>query len=381
MVGAGDRAVRQLVIERARENARRRGFADAAHAGEDPGLRNAAGLERVRDRAHHGVLTDQVVEGRRPVFARQNAVGSGWCCRVVHCSDQISPDRAQRNPGAAYERLDRPGFRSAQSGLTNPRCEGWEADERPEPRSLGLLPSGPDPVGEWLVHRQPPGPISAAGGGKASQPGGRHARLCGNQARGGNVRGRVVPSPSAATLIPFRSCDLALSRLLVMNDADFPWLILVPRRVGASELIDLGLEQAALIGEISRVIACAQGGDRMRQTNVAAIGNVVPQLHIHIVARRKDDPLWPKPVWGAAAGRADQGEMARFAMPSGAGSACRNCASVAPRHCISGRHRIRRATRPGMRCCRCRNARARQTDIALNCAQRRGEMVFLGAGA
>jgi len=44
----------------------------------------------------------------------------------------------------------------------------WEADERPEPRSLGLLPSGPDPVGEWLVHRQPPGLISAAGRQKAS---------------------------------------------------------------------------------------------------------------------------------------------------------------------------------------------------------------------
>ncbi len=82
---AGDRAVRQLVIERARQNARRRGLADAAHAGEDPGLRDAARLERVRDRAHHGVLADQVVERRRPVFARQHAVGCGGCRCVVHC--------------------------------------------------------------------------------------------------------------------------------------------------------------------------------------------------------------------------------------------------------------------------------------------------------
>ena len=74
----GDRAVRQFVIERAGEDARRRGLADAAHAGEDPGLRNASGLEAVRDRAHHGVLADQIVEGRGPVFARQHAVGCWW---------------------------------------------------------------------------------------------------------------------------------------------------------------------------------------------------------------------------------------------------------------------------------------------------------------
>ena len=75
----GDRAVGQFVIERAGEDARRRGLADAAHPGEDPGLRDAAELERVRDGAHHGVLTDQVAERRRPVFARQHAVGGGWC--------------------------------------------------------------------------------------------------------------------------------------------------------------------------------------------------------------------------------------------------------------------------------------------------------------
>ena len=70
------RAVRQLVIERARQDARGRRLADAAHAGEDPGLRDAAALERVGDRAHHRVLADQVVEGRGPVFARQHAVGA-----------------------------------------------------------------------------------------------------------------------------------------------------------------------------------------------------------------------------------------------------------------------------------------------------------------
>ena len=79
----GDRAVRQFVIERARQNARRRGLADAAHAGENPGLRNAAGLERVRDRTHHGVLADQIVERGRPVFARQHAIRSGFGRGVV----------------------------------------------------------------------------------------------------------------------------------------------------------------------------------------------------------------------------------------------------------------------------------------------------------
>ena len=65
---------RAFVIERARKNACGGRFADPAHAGQNPGLRNAAGLECVRDRAHHGVLPDQVVEGCRPVFAREHAV-------------------------------------------------------------------------------------------------------------------------------------------------------------------------------------------------------------------------------------------------------------------------------------------------------------------
>jgi diadenosine tetraphosphate (Ap4A) HIT family hydrolase len=94
-------------------------------------------------------------------------------------------------------------------------------------------------------------------------------------------------------------CDLPLSRLLVMNDANFPWLILVPRRVGVSEMIDLGAEQALLMDEISRVSRALKDETLCDKLNVAAIGNVVPQLHIHVVARRKDDAAWPKPVWGA----------------------------------------------------------------------------------
>ena len=93
--------------------------------------------------------------------------------------------------------------------------------------------------------------------------------------------------------------ELALSCLLVMNDANFPWLILVPRRAGVSEIIDLGAEQSALMDELALVSQALKDETRCDKLNVAAIGNMVPQLHIHIVARRKDDAVWPKPVWGA----------------------------------------------------------------------------------
>jgi diadenosine tetraphosphate (Ap4A) HIT family hydrolase len=109
-------------------------------------------------------------------------------------------------------------------------------------------------------------------------------------------------------------CDLALSRLLLMNDANFPWLILVPRRAGVSEIIDLGDEQPLLMDEISKVSRALKEETRCDKLNVAAIGNMVPQLHIHVVARRKDDAVWPKPVWGAIPARPYEAQaMQRFA--------------------------------------------------------------------
>ena len=99
-------------------------------------------------------------------------------------------------------------------------------------------------------------------------------------------------------------CDLALSRVLVMNDANFPWLIVVPRRAGATEIIDLGVEQPLLMNDLALVSRALKDETRCDKLNIAAIGNVVPQLHIHIVARRKDDALWPRPIWGAAPPRA-----------------------------------------------------------------------------
>jgi diadenosine tetraphosphate (Ap4A) HIT family hydrolase len=99
--------------------------------------------------------------------------------------------------------------------------------------------------------------------------------------------------------------DLPLSRLLVNNDANYPWLLLVPRRPDAREIIDLGeKDQLQLMIEIAHTSRALKDITACHKLNVAAIGNVVPQLHVHIIARRRDDPAWPKPVWGTAPARA-----------------------------------------------------------------------------
>ena len=94
--------------------------------------------------------------------------------------------------------------------------------------------------------------------------------------------------------------DFPLCRLLLMNDAHYPWFILVPRRAGAREIYELAEpDQQQLLresGALSRAVMAAFGGDKL---NVAALGNVVPQLHVHHVVRSARDPAWPKPVWGA----------------------------------------------------------------------------------
>ena len=98
--------------------------------------------------------------------------------------------------------------------------------------------------------------------------------------------------------------DLTLSRLLAMNDMTYPWVVLVPRRLNAVEIMDLAEpEQSRLMSEIAAVSAALKRLTGCDKLNVAAIGNVVPQLHVHIVARRRDDPAWPRPVWGAAPAR------------------------------------------------------------------------------
>lgn len=95
--------------------------------------------------------------------------------------------------------------------------------------------------------------------------------------------------------------DLPLSRLLLMNDANFPWLILVPRRTGAVEILDLDeTGRRQLVDEIALVSGALKQVTQCDKLNVAALGNVVPQLHVHVIARRTTDRAWPRPVWGVA---------------------------------------------------------------------------------
>jgi diadenosine tetraphosphate (Ap4A) HIT family hydrolase len=107
--------------------------------------------------------------------------------------------------------------------------------------------------------------------------------------------------------------ELALSRVLAVNAADYPWLILVPRRAGACEIADLGVDAFPLMAEIALVALMLKEVTQCDKINVAALGNMVPQLHVHIVARCKTDPLWPKSVFGVQAPRAaDAQAFARF---------------------------------------------------------------------
>lgn len=95
--------------------------------------------------------------------------------------------------------------------------------------------------------------------------------------------------------------DLPLTRVLLMNNRHFPWLILVPKRDGLRELFDLSETDYATcmqeVRDVAKAFGKMLGADKM---NVAALGNMVPQLHIHIIARFVNDSAWPKPVWGAA---------------------------------------------------------------------------------
>ena len=93
--------------------------------------------------------------------------------------------------------------------------------------------------------------------------------------------------------------DLALARVLLANDANFPWLILVPRRPGLVELIDLAEdEQMRLLGEVATAARALKAIAECDKLNVAALGNQVSQLHVHVIARRHSDAAWPQPVWG-----------------------------------------------------------------------------------
>lgn len=96
--------------------------------------------------------------------------------------------------------------------------------------------------------------------------------------------------------------DLALSSVLLLNDARFPWFVLVPRLAGASELTDLSEEQSVqLMQEIRIATKVMLELSKPDKVNVGALGNIVSQLHVHVIGRFRSDPAWPGPVWGHGA--------------------------------------------------------------------------------
>ncbi len=168
-VEGGAARARPLIIQRTRDEPRRRGLADAAHPGQHIGLRDAPRSERVPQRPHHGVLPDQLGEDLRPVFAGKRRVALRRRRRRSGSSVRLALGRALRR--ALLSVFDfshgRMGFSTQRLWLQTagtaeaPRHTitlkaGGRLDEQPAMLSLGLLPSGPDPVGEGRACRQPP---------------------------------------------------------------------------------------------------------------------------------------------------------------------------------------------------------------------------------
>jgi len=99
--------------------------------------------------------------------------------------------------------------------------------------------------------------------------------------------------------VSVHALDLPLSRVLVMDDARFPWLVLVPRRPHLIELFDLDpAERPLLMEELAIAGSQLKALTKCHKTNIANLGNNVPQLHIHVIARNPGDAAWPGPVWG-----------------------------------------------------------------------------------
>lgn len=93
--------------------------------------------------------------------------------------------------------------------------------------------------------------------------------------------------------------DWPVARVLLMKDANYPWLILVPRRVGLRDLHDVAAgDEVAFLGEINLAARTLQKITSADKMNIGALGNMVPQLHVHVIARFEIDAAWPDPVWG-----------------------------------------------------------------------------------
>jgi diadenosine tetraphosphate (Ap4A) HIT family hydrolase len=103
--------------------------------------------------------------------------------------------------------------------------------------------------------------------------------------------------------------NFSLCEVLLMNDSNFPWVILVPKREGITEIFELSpVDQRQLLTESVFVAQQMRQHFSADKMNVAALGNVVSQLHLHHIARYKDDAAWPRPVWGAVAAVPYSGE-------------------------------------------------------------------------
>lgn len=103
----------------------------------------------------------------------------------------------------------------------------------------------------------------------------------------------------------FHVADWPLCRVLLMNDCRFPWLILVPRRNGLRDFDEVAADDKAdFLGEIDRASRVLRAIAAPEKLNVAALGNMVPQLHVHVVARFASDAAWPGPIWGVGEAQA-----------------------------------------------------------------------------
>jgi diadenosine tetraphosphate (Ap4A) HIT family hydrolase len=124
-------------------------------------------------------------------------------------------------------------------------------------------------------------------------------------------QGFVLDSRLAADTVWL--CDWALSAVLLMNDSRYPWLVLVPRRGGLVEPFDLAAaDQPQLWREVAHAGALLKTSTACRKVNIGALGNIVAQLHVHVIARNEGDAAWPGPVWGkGAAEQFDPAALAR----------------------------------------------------------------------
>lgn len=99
--------------------------------------------------------------------------------------------------------------------------------------------------------------------------------------------------------VSVHALDLPLSRVMVMDDCRYPWLVLIPRRPHLTEMFELEpTDRVILTEELTVAASQLKTLTRCHKINVANLGNNVPQLHIHVIARNTDDFAWPNPIWG-----------------------------------------------------------------------------------